>query len=129
MDKGGGRGGGPMVVDGSQPGEAVRNGQGAGAQFLRRCDVAPAEDPRPEPDGASMAALVAFELEMAGAGPCRGCRLLLADSALTTLCLLWPWVAGIASYESSTHFYINLKDDHGHALCTYPRSCKSKDTQ
>ena len=92
--QGGGRGGGPMVVDGSQPGEAVRNGQGPGAQFLRRCDAAPAEDPRPEPDGASMAALVAFELEMAGAGPCRGCRLLLADSALTTLCLLWPWVAG-----------------------------------
>ena len=38
--QGGGRGGGPMVVDGSQPGEAVRNGQGPGAQFLRRCDAA-----------------------------------------------------------------------------------------
>ena len=31
--------------------------------------------------------------------------------------------------SSSTHIYIKFKGDHGHALCTYPRSCKSKDTQ
>ena len=95
--QGGGRGGGPMVVDGSQPGEAVRSGQGAPER-------SPTHDCRPEPDGASMAALVAFELEMAGAGPCRGCRLLLADSALTTLCLLWPWApVALGSPEVRRH--------------------------
>ena len=38
--------------------------------------------------------LIEFELEMLGAGPRSGCRVLQADSGLTTLRLLSPWLAG-----------------------------------
>ena len=38
--------------------------------------------------------LIEFELEMLGAGPRSGCLVLQADSGLTTLRLLSPWLAG-----------------------------------
>ena len=88
--QGGGGGGGPMVVDT----QAVGTGPGAAAQLPGQRTAAPVQRPGPHPDAASMDDLIEFELEMLGAGPRSGCRVLQADSGLTTLRLLSPWLAG-----------------------------------